>query len=110
MPHHHDLVGDRPHRREVVGDEHVGELEFLLQPVEQLEDAFGDQLIERRGHLVADDEIGVRGERAGDADALLLAARHLRRQPVDVFAAGRVRSLPAAGGCGASRSRPLRPR
>ena len=42
-----------------------------------------DDLIERRGDLVADDELGLGGKRAGDADALLLAARQLARQAVD---------------------------
>ena len=39
-----------------------------------------DDLVERRGDLVADDQLGLGGERAGDADALLLAARQLARQ------------------------------
>jgi hypothetical protein len=61
-----------------VGDEHVGEVQFPLQPVEQLQDAFRHQLVERGGDLVADDELRLGGQRPGDADALLLAARQLR--------------------------------
>jgi hypothetical protein len=39
--HHHHVVGDGAHGREVVGDEHVGQVEFRLQPVEQPQDALG---------------------------------------------------------------------
>ena len=67
-----------------MGDEHVGEVELVLEPVQQFQDALGDQLVERGGHLVANDELRVRGERARDPDALLLPARELGRQAVDI--------------------------
>jgi hypothetical protein len=50
---------------------------------QQLEDALLDDLVEGGRDLVADDELGIGGERAGDADALLLAAGQFARQPVD---------------------------
>ena len=77
--HHDDRVRDRLHGREVVGDEEVGDVGLVLDAQQQLQDAVGDQRVERRGDLVADDQVGLGGERARDADALLLAARELGR-------------------------------
>ena len=51
--------------------------ELVLQPLQQLQDFLGHQRVERRGRLVADDQLGLGGQRAGDADALLLAAGEL---------------------------------
>ena len=56
---------------------------LALQLLEQIQDLRLDGHIERRDRLVGDDEIRVRGERAGDADALLLSAGELVRIPVD---------------------------
>jgi hypothetical protein len=66
-----------------VGDEEIGDAELLLQPEQQLQDALLDNLVQRRGHLVADDELGLGGERPGNADALLLAAGQFARQALD---------------------------
>ena len=49
---------------------------------EQLEDACLHRDIERGGDLVADQELRLGGERAGDRDALLLAAAELPRHAV----------------------------
>ena len=58
----------------------IGDAGLALQLEQQVQDPLGDQRVERRGHLVADDEVGLGGERPGDADALLLAAGELARQ------------------------------
>ena len=50
-----------------------------LELDEQVEDRRLHRDVERRGRLVADDEARVAGERARDRDALLEAARELRR-------------------------------
>ena len=47
--------------------------------VQKVDDLRLDRNIERRNRLVANDELGLRGERAGDADALPLAAGELVR-------------------------------
>ena len=72
--HDRDAVGDVLHHREVVGDEDVGEAEAALQVLQQVDDLRLDRDVERRDRLVADDEARLDGERAGDADALALAA------------------------------------
>ncbi len=64
---------------EVVRDEEVGEVEVLLERLEQVDDLRLDGDVERRDGLVADDEVGVERERAREADALALAARELVR-------------------------------
>ncbi|MNN69359.1 hypothetical protein D3C81_1851450 [compost metagenome] len=50
-----------------------------MHPVHQFENAFGHQLVQRRGHFVADDQLRVGGQGAGDADALLLATGQFAR-------------------------------
>ncbi len=52
----------------------------LLQVGEQVDDLRLDRNVERRDRLVADDQVGAGRERAGDADALALAARELVRE------------------------------
>lgn len=64
---------------EVMGDEEVGQPEGLLQFLQQVDDLGLDRDVERRHRLVADDEVGLEGERTGDADPLPLPARHLVR-------------------------------
>ena len=77
--HDRDPVGDVPDDCEVVRDEEVREAELALQLLEQVDDLRLDRDVERRHRLVADDEVRVERERAGDADALALAARELVR-------------------------------
>ena len=60
-----------------------------LEVLEQVDDLRLDRHVERRDRLVADDEVGLERERAGDADALPLAARELVR-----IAGGRVGGEP----------------
>ena len=68
---------------EVVGDEQVGEPEVVLELVEEVEDAGLDGDVEGADRLVEDDEVGLQGERAGDADPLALAAGELVGVAVD---------------------------
>ena len=82
--HDPDPVADVLDDREVVGDEQVGEAELLLEVVEEVEDLALDRDVEGGDGLVADDELGVEGERPGDADALPLAAGELVRVAMDV--------------------------
>ena len=76
---HGDPVGDVAHDPEVVGDEEVGDLLLRLELDEQVEDRRLDGDVERRGRLVADDELRVAGKRPGDREALLQPARQLPR-------------------------------
>jgi hypothetical protein len=85
--HDRDPVGDMADDGEVVRDEEVGEPEVVLEAREQVDDLRLDRHVERRDGLVEDDQGRVEGERAGDADALPLAAGELVREAVAVLGA-----------------------
>ena len=72
--HHAHPVGDVLDDAEVVGDEQVGEVEFGLQILQQVEDLRLDGHVEGGHRLVTTDELRLRRERPGDADTLALAA------------------------------------
>ena len=80
--HHHDLVAHVRHGGEVVGDEEVGEAEPRLQIAQQVEDLGADRDVERRDRLVQHDQLGRQDQRAGDGDALALAAREFVREEI----------------------------
>jgi hypothetical protein len=54
---------------EVVRDEEIREVEVALEPFEQVDDLSLDRDVEGRDRLVADDEVGVQGERTSEPDA-----------------------------------------
>ena len=77
--HHDHLVGEVPDHREIVRDEQIGEVELLLQLDQEIEDLGLDRDVERRDRLVEHDDPRPQHQRAGDRDALALAAReHVR--------------------------------
>ena len=82
--HDRDPVGQVTHDRQVVGDEEIGHAELVLQVLEQVDDLGLHGDVERGDRLVADDDLRLEGERAGDPDALALAAGELVRIPVHV--------------------------
>ena len=77
-------VGDMLHDREIVADEDVGEAEPLLQILQQIEHLAADRDVERRDRLVADDQLRIDRQRAGNGDALALAAGELVRVALGV--------------------------
>ena len=79
--HHRDAIRDVADDGEIVGDEDVGEVELLLQVDEQVEHLRLDRDVERGDRLVRDDELRLQHERAGEPDALPLAAAELVRVP-----------------------------
>ena len=64
---------------EIVGRDQCRETGTADQVEECLQHAFAGRLIEIAGWFVAEQDLGVVGERAGDRDALLLAARETCR-------------------------------
>ena len=85
--HHRHPVAEVVDDRQVVGDEQVGEAQLALQVAQQADDLRLHGDVERRDRLVADDELRLQAQRAGDADALPLAARELVRVAVQVVGA-----------------------
>jgi hypothetical protein len=82
--HDGDAVADVLDGRQVVGDEQVGQVELVLQPLHQVEHLRLDRDVERGDRFVGDDEVGLARQGAGDADALALTAGELVRVPVAV--------------------------
>ena len=76
---HDDVVADAPHDLEVVRDEQVAEAELACRSQQQVEDLRLHRDVERRDGLVADHQVGLGGERAGDREPLALAAGQLGR-------------------------------
>src|SRR5690606_17315727 len=77
--HHQYAVADLPYDREVVGDEDHGHARALLLGPQQIQDRPPDGAVERRDCFVADQDARLRDQRAGDGDALRLAAGELVR-------------------------------
>ena len=94
---HRDLVAELDRLVDVVGDEHDRLAQLGLQPEELVLQALADHRVDRAERLVHQQHGRVGGQRAGDADALLLAtgelagvaARDLGRQPDGLQQLGR---------------------
>ena len=72
-------MGDVPDDAEIVRDEQVGEPHLALQVGEEVEHLRLDRDVEGRDRLVGDDQLRLEHQRAGDGDALALAAgEHVR--------------------------------
>ena len=98
-------VGDVPDHRQVVGHEQVGQPEPGLQLLQQVDHTCLDGDVERGDRLVEHEQLGLQGQRAGDADALALTAGELRRVAVGVLGA-QARPDRAARGPAAAASLP----
>ena len=90
-----------------MGNEDVGEVHLLLEADHQVEDLGLDGDIEGEDGLVADDELGLEGNGAGDADALALGGDRFEVEAfeLDLARCGRIEveqrlsegGFPAAG-------------
>jgi len=70
--HHRHLMRQILDDGEVVRDEEVSQPEIVLQTLEQIEDLRLYRNVERRGRFVADDQLRLYGQCAGNGDALPL--------------------------------------
>ena len=86
--HDGDAVAELQRLVEVVADEDDGLVELLLEIEKLVLELVADQRIERRERLVHEQDVGVGGEGARQADALLHAAGKLVRVLVGPFARG----------------------
>jgi hypothetical protein len=87
--HHAHALGDVADHRQVVADQQEGHPALALDAREQRQDLRPDADVEGGDRLVGDDELGLGRQRAGDADALPLAAGELVRQAVEERLGGR---------------------
>src|SRR6185503_11321792 len=81
--HHRDRVADVLHHRQVMADEQVSQTPLALQLQHQVEDLALDRHVQRRDRFVGDHELGLQGQRAGDADALPLATGEFVRVAIE---------------------------
>ena len=82
--HHRDAAAHRADDREVVADQDIGEVEGLAQAAEQRQHRRLHRHVETRRRLVQDDDLGMQGEDARQADAPLLAAGNLVRIEIEM--------------------------
>jgi hypothetical protein len=75
--HHRHPIAEVLHHGEVVGHEQHGEVQPALEVAQQVEDLRLDRDVEGRDRLVGDEQAGLDGQGAGDADALALPAAEL---------------------------------
>ena len=66
-----------PHHRQVVGNKQVGEAEFVLQLLQNIDHLGLYGHVQGGNGLVADDKLRFRGQGSGDADSLPLSAGEL---------------------------------
>ena len=79
---HDHLVAERADDLEVVADEEIGEAVPRLERAQEVDDLGLDRHVERRRGLVEHHQAGLQHQRAGDGDALALAAGELVRVTV----------------------------
>ena len=72
--HHGDAIGNMAHHQQIVGNEQVGQIQLILQVVKHIDDLRLNGHVQRRYRFIANDELRVHRERAGNADALALTA------------------------------------
>ena len=60
-----------------MGDKEIGQVELRLQILQQVQDLSLDGHVQRGHRLVADDELGLQGQRPGDAHPMAAAAVQL---------------------------------
>ena len=76
--HDHDLIGDVVDHAQIVGDEDVGQIQLLLEVLQEVEDLGLDGHIQRGDGLVRHQEGRLHGQRPGDGHPLPLPAGELR--------------------------------
>ena len=79
LVHDHDAVGDLERLFLVVGDEHAGDVNLVVQPAQPLAQLLAHLGVERAERLVEQQHLRLGRERPRQRDALPLAAGELRR-------------------------------
>ena len=79
MLHHHNLIGDLTHNRQIVGDEQVAQALFRLQVIEQSQHLILHQHVQSGYGLVADNHVRIESHGSCDGDALTLTTGKLVR-------------------------------
>ena len=83
--HYRHPVGDVFHHVQIVGDEQIGEPQFLLEPVQEVHHLGLNGYVQGAGGFIAHDEFGVYRQSSGDTYALSLAPGEFVRIAVGMF-------------------------
>src|SRR5215203_3290897 len=75
-------IRDVAHHRQVMGDDHVSQVEFFLQVLQQIEDLRLNRDVQGRDRLIGNDQPGAQGERSSNAYPLPLTPGELMRVAV----------------------------
>jgi hypothetical protein len=79
--HDRDDIGDVADDGQIVRDHHIRQSQPVLQFLQQVDHLGLDRYVQRGDRLVGDDQVRFQRNRAGDANALPLAAGELVRVP-----------------------------
>ena len=83
--HNGNAIRNVLHDGEVVSNEEISSTELILKLLQQVQNLGLNGNVKCRDRLVADDQLGLQSERAGNADTLTLTAGELVRIAVDVL-------------------------
>ena len=75
--HHHQRLGHVAHHCQVVAHQHEGQRPLTSKPLQQVQDLRLHRDVQGRGRLIQQHDLRFDDQRAGDGDALPLAAREL---------------------------------
>ncbi|MNZ71722.1 hypothetical protein D3C78_900880 [compost metagenome] len=89
--HHRHAVADFAHNVHFMRNQHNRQLEPAVNVEQQIKDLIGRLRIERRGRLIAQQNVRVIGQRTGNANALLLPTAQLGR--IGIFATRQAHQL-----------------
>ena len=99
--HDHHVVGHLGDNTQVVGDQHDGGIDLILQAAKQVQDLGLDGHVQSRGGLIGDDQAGIAGQSHSDHDTLAHTAGQLvRKHLVDALAVGDTGHLQQMDGAG----------
>ena len=94
--HDGHAMRDGAHHAQVVRDEEVGQTMPVAQIDQEVEDLRADRDIQGADRLIADHQLGMQRQGAGDTDPLALAAREFMGEPVEgLVAHSHLRQQPA---------------
>ena len=72
-----DTIGDKADNRQVMGDEEIGNITFLLELLHQIQDLGTDGNVQCGNRLVSNNQLGLHNHCTGNTDSLTLTAGEL---------------------------------
>ena len=82
---HQDFIADVFYHRQVMADEQVGQAQFLLEILEQVDDLRLDAHVERTHRFIADNKPGLHRQGPGDPNSLPLTAAEFPGSPSEII-------------------------